>query len=129
MLFRLLGVAAKGERVMGVAQLGEVAISAPAISADGRTCRHTVLDERCERFGVTARDNIFTSARDYSEAQPARIHELLYGDAALMGLLPFGAASFSVLASSDLDSADDCRLMVDASSLASQLREACDSLA
>jgi hypothetical protein len=92
----------RGERVVLIAQLAQVAIPTPSICADGRANRYIVFDECSERINIATGTNGLIGAGDNAEAKTAGIDEFLDGNAALVDVFPFRAAILSILARSDL---------------------------
>ena len=70
----------RGERVVLIAQLAQVAIPTPSICADGRA----VFDECSERINIATGTNGLIGAGDNAEAKTAGIDEFLDGNAALV---------------------------------------------
>src|SRR3984893_18315577 len=122
MLFRLLRIAPKRERVMSIPNLAKAAIPMPAVSADGGACRYAVLDEGSKRISIAAGKRIIRlfDAGDNAEPETASISEFLDRNAACVGILPFRTSILCILARLNLNSTGHCSLMMNAPSFATR---------
>jgi hypothetical protein len=117
-LFRLLWITPKRERIVPLAHLAQAVIPLPAVSAnDGARC-YVLLDKCGECFGVAPRKRNISliDAGDNTETEAPRISEFLGRNAAFVGILPFRTAILGVLARPNFNSTHYHRLMMNSPS-------------
>jgi hypothetical protein len=113
-LLSLLGITPESERVVPIAHLAKTAVPLPSVSADNGAYRYVFRDECGERIGIATRKRIIRlfGAGDDAEPETPRIGEFLGRNAAFVGVLPLCGATLGILARTDLNGANNRRLMM-----------------